>query len=227
MDWLMGIGGRGRDRNKPSPVTEEPKPYLEEKYTKANSIIEYDIRDVVRLPSDMDFNEWFGTNLLSFFSNVNLLYGVLSGEYCTNETCPNMLGPGGVQYYWHDEKGKKTKCSAPLYIDYVMTYAQRTMNDESTFPSKYGNVFPSDFEAIMQRILRLLFNVVAHIYHAHFMQLVQLDLHLHLNCVFSHIVIFCKENKTLEITKEVNPLEDLIDALQLNSRPSGSNSASS
>ena len=57
------------------------------------------------------------------------------------------------------------------------------------------------------------------------MQLVQLDLHLHLNCVFSHIVIFCQENKTLETTKDVNPLEDLIEALELNSRPSAAAAA--
>ncbi len=59
---LYRIGGRGKDKNKQSPVTEEPKPYLEEKYTKAKSLIEYDVRDVVRLPAEMDPNEWFGTN---------------------------------------------------------------------------------------------------------------------------------------------------------------------
>lgn len=92
-----------------------------------------------------------------------------------------------------------------------------------------GNVFPSDFETIIQRIVRLLFNVLAHIYHAHFMQLAQLDLYQHLNCVFSHIVVFCQENKTIEFTKDINALDDLIDALELNlSKPSNSsNSASS
>ena len=42
------------------------------------------------------------------------------------------------QYTWIDERGKKIRLSAPQYIDYVMTYAQRTVNDESIFPTKFG-----------------------------------------------------------------------------------------
>lgn len=43
------------------------------------------------------------------------------------------------QYTWIDERGKKIRLSAPQYIDYVMTYAQRTVNDEGIFPTKFGN----------------------------------------------------------------------------------------
>ena len=42
------------------------------------------------------------------------------------------------QYLWVDEKGKKSRLSAPQYIDYIMTYVQKTINDESTFPTKHG-----------------------------------------------------------------------------------------
>lgn len=41
-------------------------------------------------------------------------------------------------YLWFDEKGKKSRVAAPLYIDYVMTYVQKTINDEAIFPTKYG-----------------------------------------------------------------------------------------
>lgn len=41
-------------------------------------------------------------------------------------------------YLWYDEKGKKNRCPAPQYIDYVMTYTQRTIGDESYFPTKYA-----------------------------------------------------------------------------------------
>jgi len=41
-------------------------------------------------------------------------------------------------YAWLDEKGKKTKVAAPQYIDYVMTFTQKTLSDESIFPTKYG-----------------------------------------------------------------------------------------
>jgi hypothetical protein len=42
------------------------------------------------------------------------------------------------QYLWVDEKGKKTRLSAPQYVDLLMTYVQKTINDESIFPTKHG-----------------------------------------------------------------------------------------
>ena len=52
--------------------------------------------------------------------------------------CPDMTGPATRQYLWFDEKGKKTRVAAPQYIDYVMTFTQKTINDESIFPTKFG-----------------------------------------------------------------------------------------
>ena len=42
------------------------------------------------------------------------------------------------QYLWQDEKGKKLRLSASQYIDYIMTYCQKTINDETVFPTKHG-----------------------------------------------------------------------------------------
>ena len=78
------------------------------------------------------------------------------------------MGPGQRVYMWLDEKGKKSKLSAPQYVDYVMTYVQKTVNDETLFPTKHGHEFPSNFDQILRRIQKLLFHVVAHIYHSHF-----------------------------------------------------------
>lgn len=44
-------------------------------------------------------------------------------------------------YLWFDEKGKKTRVAAPQYIDYVMTFTQKTISDESIFPTKYGKPY--------------------------------------------------------------------------------------
>lgn len=52
-----------------------------------------------------------------------------------------MSGPGNRAYPWFDEKGKKTRVAAPQYIDYVMTFTQKTVSDENIFPTKYGNSF--------------------------------------------------------------------------------------
>ena len=42
------------------------------------------------------------------------------------------------QYQWVDEKGKKCKCTAPQYVEYVMAFIKKTIHDESVFPTKYG-----------------------------------------------------------------------------------------
>ena len=90
-------------------------------------------------------------------------------------------------YLWFDEKGKKTRVAAPQYIDYVMTFTQKTVSDESIFPTKYANEFPSSFESIARKILRLLFHVIAHLYAVHFQEIALLGLHSHLNLTFAHL----------------------------------------
>ena len=44
------------------------------------------------------------------------------------------------EYHWADGQTVKRpiKCSAPKYIDYLMTWAQDQLDDESLFPSKIG-----------------------------------------------------------------------------------------
>lgn len=88
--------------------------------------------------------------------------GTLGGEAWTPAT-PPLLGPGrrgGVrvagclwgtvtgplcphrQYYWYDERGKKVKCTAPQYVDFVMSSVQKLVTDEDVFPTKYGTSLP-------------------------------------------------------------------------------------
>lgn len=160
---------------------------------------------------------------IGFFEHINLIYGTIS-EFCTPSSCPDMVGPGprfvknwkkaskyhliffqnSRQYLWVDEKGKKSRLSAPQYIDYIMTYVQKTINDEGTFPTKHGNDFPSSFDTQIRKITRLLFHVLAHVYHSHFKEIVLLQLHAHLNAVFVHFVEFSLrfqlvEEKELEV----------------------------
>lgn len=46
-------------------------------------------------------------------------------------------------YYWYDERGKKTKCTAPQYVDFVMSLCQKLVTDEEIFPTKYGECPPA------------------------------------------------------------------------------------
>lgn len=44
------------------------------------------------------------------------------------------------EYHWADGTNikKPIKCSAPKYIDYLMTWVQDQLDDETLFPSKIG-----------------------------------------------------------------------------------------
>lgn len=134
-------------------------------------------------------------------------------------------------YLWFDEKGKKTKVAAPQYIDYVMTFIQKTISDENIFPTKYGNIlvffidshskwlisaneFPSSFQSIVRKIVRLLFHVVAHLYAAHFKEVMMLGLHAHLNLTFAHLTALHSRFSLIE-PKETEILRDLEIALRL------------
>lgn len=51
-------------------------------------------------------------------------------------------------YYWYDEKGKKTKCTAPQYVDFVMSLCQKLVTDEEIFPTKYGECGPEQLSSV-------------------------------------------------------------------------------
>ena len=68
-----------------------------------------------------------------------------------------------------------------------------------------GNDFPAGFVEKVAKIHRLLFHVLAHIYHSHFKEIVLLQLHAHLNAVFVHYVEFnlrftIVDDKELEVS---------------------------
>ncbi|KAM7292158.1 MOB kinase activator-like 2 isoform X2 [Ixodes scapularis] len=150
---------------------------------------------------------------LAFFDHINLLYGTIS-EFCTMSGCPDMTGPGNRQYLWFDEKGKKCKVAAPQYIDYVMTFTQKTVNDESLFPTKFERDFPSSFESLVKKIHGLLLHVLAHLYHAHFREMVLLQLHGHLHSLFAHFTLFNARFNLVD-PKDALVLQDLAVALGL------------
>ncbi|XP_050096024.1 MOB kinase activator-like 2 isoform X3 [Anopheles aquasalis] len=194
----------------------DTKLYLEEGLLE-RKLPDADLRLLVDLPAGLDYNEWLASHTLALFEHVNLVYGTIS-EFCTTSGCPDMTGPGTRMYLWFDEKGKKTRVAAPQYIDYVMTFTQKTVSDESIFPTKYANEFPSSFESIARKIVRLLFHVIAHLYAAHFREVALLGLHAHLNLTFAHLTAFHRRYNLIE-SKETEVLRDLEIALRLTDDP--------
>lgn len=202
----------------------DTKLYLEEGVLE-RKLPDADLRLLVDLPAGLDYNEWLASHTLALFEHVNLVYGTIS-EFCTTSGCPDMTGPGTRMYLWFDEKGKKTRVAAPQYIDYVMTFTQKTVSDESIFPTKYANEFPSSFESIARKILRLLFHVIAHLYAAHFREVALLGLHAHLNLTFAHLTALHRRFNLIE-PKETEVLRDLEIALRLTDDPVPSSANSS
>jgi len=182
-------------------------------------IQENDLLSITEVPSGLDTNEWLALHTIGFFEHINLLYGTIS-EFCNLSSCPDMVGPGPRTYMWLDEKGKKNKLSAPQYTDYVMTYVQKVVNDESSFPTKHGKEFPNQFDQVLRKVQKLLFHVIAHIYHSHFREIVLLGLHAHLNSIFAHFMEFNTCHQLVD-EKETEALQDLAVALKVGPSCSG------
>ena len=121
------------------------------------------------LPDGEDVNEWVAVNTAEFFNQITMLIGTLA-DHCTEESCPVMSAGPKYEYHWADGKHvqKPIKCSAPKYIDYLMTWIQDQIDDEALFPSKIGVPFPRNFISIAKLILKRLFRIYAHVYHQHF-----------------------------------------------------------
>uniref|UniRef100_A0A4W6GBM1 MOB kinase activator 1A n=1 Tax=Lates calcarifer TaxID=8187 RepID=A0A4W6GBM1_LATCA len=149
------------------------------------------LRQAVMLPEGEDLNEWIAVNTVDFFNQINMLYGTIT-EFCTETSCSVMSAGPRYEYHWADGTNikKPIKCSAPKYIDYLMTWVQDQLDDETLFPSKIGVPFPKNFMSVAKTILKRLFRVYAHIYHQHFDSVMQLQEEAHLNTSFKHFIFF-------------------------------------
>lgn len=104
-----------------------------------------------------------------------------------------------VEYLWTDPHHRKqTSIPATSYVDYVMTWVQNIIDDESIFPTKAGNQFPTNFPTLSKQIYRELLRVFAHIYYAHFTTILHLRSEPHFNSLFAHFLDFGREFGLLE-----------------------------
>jgi len=172
-----------------------------------------DLRSAVKLPPDEDSNEWLAVNIIDFFNQINLLYGSIT-EFCTPKSCPVMSAGPKYEYLWADGKDikKPVKVSAPEYADYLMTWVQQQLEDESIFPVNDDTPFPKNFKAIVKNIFKRLFRIYAHIYYSHAQEIMDLGVEAHLNTAFKHFYLFIREFDLVE-GKEMAPLQHLIDKI--------------
>jgi len=179
----------------PSPVPSKPlylcKPFVEAALVKGN------FKTIVMLPKYVDVSEWVAVNIFDLFNSLNLFYGVIS-ECCTTQTCPTMSAGPNLDYTWIDSNHRQVKLPAPTYIDYVVTWIQKTLDDEMVFPTKAGRDFTPSFPKTIKQIYRQLLRVFAHIYHAHFHQILHLRSEPQLNSLMAHFLAFGREYTLLD-----------------------------
>jgi MOB kinase activator 1 len=171
------------------------------------------MRLAVLLPKGEDLFEWLAVNTVDFFNEISLLYGTIV-EFCTAASCPVMSAGPKFEYHWADgvKIKKPLKCSAPDYVDYLMSWVEDQLSDEAIFPLQLGTPFPKNFQKVVSQIFRRLFRVYAHIYHSHFEQIAKLGAEAHLNTCYKHFIFFVLEFKLIDL-KELDPLKDLTDGL--------------
>jgi len=193
-------------------IPEDSNQYKLKQYAEA-TLGSGNLRLAVTLPEGEDLNEWLAVNTVDFYNQINMLYGTIT-EFCTPQECPVMSAGPRYEYHWADGVNikKAIKVSAPEYVDYLITWVQNQLDDETLFPSKMGVPFPKNFQPIVKNIFKRLFRVYAHIYHSHFPKIVSLGEEAHLNTSFKHFIYFVQEFQLIE-KKELAPLQELIDTL--------------
>mmetsp|Transcript_5279 Transcript_5279/g.6422 ORF Transcript_5279/g.6422 Transcript_5279/m.6422 type:complete len:219 (-) Transcript_5279:317-973(-) len=211
---LGGNRGGTFKPKKPKNIAKGAKGYDLHKHAKA-TLGSGNLKAAVQLPAEEDLNEWLAVNTVDFFNQINLLYGSVS-EYCTDASCAVMSAGPKYEYWWADgDKIKKPiKCSAPEYMDYLMSWVQGILDDESVFPSRVDVPFPKSFVSVVKQIFKRLFRVYAHIYYSHFQKIVSLGEEAHLNTCFKHFYLFITEFDLVN-KAEIAPLQDLINSLQV------------
>jgi MOB kinase activator 1 len=117
-----------------------------------------------------------------------------------------------IEYLWSDGQKRNIKVSAPQYIDYVMSWVQTLLDDQSIFPTRAGAEFSKDFVTVVKSICKKLLRIFAHMYHSHFDKILCLQEEGHFNTLFAHFYCFVQEFNLID-KKEFTPLSDLITEL--------------
>ncbi|SPQ93433.1 unnamed protein product (mitochondrion) [Plasmodiophora brassicae] len=211
---MKGIFGMGQKTFKPTKSHEKGSK-RDEMHLKAQATLgSGDMAMAVKLPKGEDMNEWLAVNTVDFYKYISLLYGTIA-EFCTAESCPAMSAGDAFQYLWADgvKIKKPIKCSAPEYVDHLMSWVESQLNDEHIFPLQIGAPFPKNFQTqIIPTLFKRLFRVYAHLYHEHFTKMQALGAEAHLNTCFKHFMFFVREFNLID-KKEQEPLKDLIENL--------------
>ncbi|KAJ6452544.1 Mob1/phocein [Mycena vitilis] len=182
----------GSEPSSPAPnavLGAGPKPlYLSRPFVDA-ALVKGNFKTIVMQPKYVDVNEWVAVNMYDFYTNLNEFYGVLT-ECCTQQSCPTMSAGPTLNYTWMQDR-KKVALSGPTYIDSVMSTVQNLLDDENVFPTKSSQAFDeTTFPTTIKQVYLQLLRVFAHLYHAHYPQILHLRSEPHFNSMFAHFLAF-------------------------------------
>lgn len=173
------------------------------------------LQTAVLLPEGEDAHEWAAVHVVDFFNQINILYGTIT-EFCSPHSCPRMLATEDYEYLWQDctdpRYHRPTTMPAPEYIDCLLAWAQRYIDDEALFPTQTGISFSNNSLPVFKTMLKRLFRVYAHIYCHHFNLVTELGLQPHLNTSLKHFVLFTTQFDLVDHC-EFAPLKELITIL--------------
>lgn len=168
------------------------------------------IRQAVVLPDGEDRNEWLAANTVDFFNEISLIWGIVT-ESGVPSKAPGEGFPPGFEYSWADgvKIKKPIQCSGPAYVEYVISWVEDMINDETLFPTSSTSPFPRHFESVLRKMYTRLFRVFAIIYTNHVEGLEALGATAHLNSSFKHFLFFVWEFNLVE-DKELAVLQDIV-----------------
>ena len=171
------------------------------------------LRMAVALPEGEDLNEWLAVKTVDLFNEVALVYGMVS-EFCTEHSCPKMCAGSRFEYKWGDGVTYKTptEVSAPKYVELLMAWVKKQLDDPTRFPVEPGAPFPPNFREMVSNICRRLFRVYGHVFYSHRERVIELTFDAHLHSCFKHFMYFILEYSLVR-AEELQPLQPLIDKL--------------
>jgi len=154
---------------------------------------ELNILELIKLPEQTLEQEWIASQALSIYNHISTIYNTVS---TTSTNKPDYL----------DSRSE----TSPDILNSIISKSNEIISSSSVFPTKHGEDFGDEFFDSIQQLIKNCFTIMTHLYSKHLPQLIQFgNLHLYLNQLLLHLVLFGDEYRVLEAETR-QPLDDLI-----------------
>jgi len=159
---------------------------------------ELNILELIKLPDQTLQQEWIASQALSIYNQISTIFDTIS----PNSTYQSTQVP-------------KAECidssrESSDYLSSIISKSNEIISNPLVFPTKHGEDFGDEFFDSIQQLLKNCISIMTHLYSKHLPQLIQFgNLHLYLNQLLLHLVLFGDEYRVLEAETR-QPLDDLI-----------------